>query len=630
MTGTALAVVAILGLAAPPAQFRYSRPIEAPAGWVRLVLPDDVLDACRPGLPDLRIQDETGGEIPFAVEQELIADSQRFSIQNLESVDKTETSGIVDRGPSPGFADALTFEVAGTDFLKPVLVQSSDDRSSWADVGKGSIFATDGVRMLTLRLPENDRRYLRFRLDDRNGAPIRPDAVVVRARIGEPEGHSGERTLAIKPLASDTETVSRYSAILPAANLAVTALRFQADDPAFSRPVRVYERILFRDEVFRRLVAEGRLARGPGSGGGDIDLPVAGLAGKSLEIEIENRDSPALSGLRVTALARGRTLRFLVRESARLRMVYGSSGARAPQYDLGRAFEGGSPAAAAEATLGPPLSGDVAALPVAAPPRAPLVGSEQWTSRRPIELPTEAGVAYLDFYDLPRGVSDLRIVDASNRQVPYLVEQGSHEHRRQVELIVSNEGTRTLARIEASSDLRSADAIELSASGPDYFSRDVVVREEEQDPRGVTGSRTLGAARWERHPGEEAPVLRIPIARLSGTRSALQIEIENGDNVPVAIAGASVLISATRIDFVFTPGEHLFLMSGNPQARPPTYDFDMLAGLILASPADAARLNPAAPARPSRPPVARWFWIAITIAVLLLVFQLARTLKKTA
>lgn len=410
----------------------------------------------------------------------------------------------------------------------------------------------------------------------------------------------------------------------------MTALRFQAHDPAFSRLVRVYERVFFRDEVFRRLVAEGRLARAPGSGGGDIDLPVAGVAGRSLDIEIENGDSPALSGLRVTALAPDRTLRFLVPEGTRLRLLYGSPGARAPQYDLGRAFEGGIPAAAAEATLGPPLAGDVAASPVSAPPRAPLIGSEQWTSRRPITLPTAAGVAYLDFYDLPRGVADLRIVDADNRQVPYLVERGSHEHRRKVRLNVSNEGTRTLARVEASGDLRSADAIELSASGPDYFSRDVRVQEEERDPRGVTGTRTLGAARWERQPGEETPVLRIPIGRPAGTRSALQIEIENGDNIPVAIAEASVLSSATRIDFVFTPGEHLFLMSGNSQARPPTYDLDMLAGAILASPADAARLGGTAKTRPSRTPVARWFWMAIAIAVLLLVFQLARTLKKTA
>ena len=44
-----------------PTAFRFSRPIEGASGWTRLDLPDDVLDACRPGLPDLRIEAEREG-----------------------------------------------------------------------------------------------------------------------------------------------------------------------------------------------------------------------------------------------------------------------------------------------------------------------------------------------------------------------------------------------------------------------------------------------------------------------------------------------------------------------------------------------------------------------------------------
>ncbi|MEP6995772.1 MAG: hypothetical protein ABI968_14715, partial [Acidobacteriota bacterium] len=320
----ALAAVAVIALAAPPAQFRFSRPIEAAPGWARLELPDDVLNVCRPGLPDLRIQDEAGKEIPYAFEQDIAPNARRFRVENLESVPKSETTGVIDRGSAPGFTDTVTFEIAGDDFLKPVLLQSSEDQSSWKNVAKGSLFSTGSVRMLTLRFPENDRRFLRFRLDDRNGAAVSVSAVAVRARSGN-TGNTGsaalERPLALAALPTETDATSLYSAVLPAANLNVTALRFQTQDLAFSRPVRVYERVFFRDEVFRRILAAGTITRAPGSLEA-IDLPACGAGARNLEIEIDNGDSPALSGLRVSALVRGRTLRFLAPAGVNLKLLY--------------------------------------------------------------------------------------------------------------------------------------------------------------------------------------------------------------------------------------------------------------------------------------------------------------------
>jgi hypothetical protein len=623
----ALLVAAVLALAAPPAAFRFFRSIETHAGWARLELPDDVLDACRPGLPDLRIVDQTGQEVPFAFEQQLSAASRRFPVENLESVEKSETTGVIDRGPSPGFADAVTFEAAGVDFLKPVKIQVSDDRAAWKDVAEGSIFATADVRMLTLRLPDNDRRYLRFRLDDRNGAPVRPDALLVHARTGGAENPPRELPVALSPLPPEGDGRSRYTAALAAANLGVTTLRFRAQDPAFSRDVRVYERVFFRDEVCRRLIARGTLSRAPGSEGG-IDLPVDGASGRHLEIEIGDGDSPALRGLEVAALSRVRALRFLAPEGASLRLLYGSPASPAPKYDLARALSEGTPAQTAEATLGALAAGENAVAPVATPPRAPLADPARWATRRSIQLPSGGGVAYLDFEDLPRGIADLRIVDGDNRQVPFLVEGGTHERRQRARLDVSTEGARTIARIAGLANAAALDALELSASAPDYFSREVRVFEEERDQRGVTGTRALGSARWERKPGERARPLRIPVGRPGDARSALRVEIENGDNVPLGLAEAWALTSVTRIDFVYAAGEPLLLLSGNDAASAPAYDLEMLAGNILASPASAASLGPAPEAAPAKTPLTGWFKIAIALAVVLLVFELARTLRR--
>ncbi len=181
--------------AAPAAPFRYTRAIEARPGWTRLVLPDDVLDATRPGLPDLRILDAGGRETAFTFESGRAA-SRRLAILNRESVEGVETTFVVDRGPEPGFADAVTFELAGSDFLKPVRIQASDDGAAWKDVANASIFSAGGARMLTLRMPATNRRYLRFRLDDRNGAPLQPgpEAVFIHARPSSVSGAAAEAT----------------------------------------------------------------------------------------------------------------------------------------------------------------------------------------------------------------------------------------------------------------------------------------------------------------------------------------------------------------------------------------------------------------------------------------------------
>jgi hypothetical protein len=628
-----LAAVLLAGVAAAATtdEFRYSRPIQAPPGWARLELPDDVLDACRPGLPDLRIVDAAGRDVPYAIEQEPARAEtwKAFPALNLESVEKVETVFQIDRGPRPGITDAVTLEVEGGEFLKPVRVQSSADRETWKDVASGSIFATGDVRMQTLPLPATDRRYLQFRLDDRNGAPLRPEGAKLRVR-GRGETSVTERPLALEPRAAEPREPSRYRATLPAANLAVSALRFQAADPAFSRPVRVYERVFFRDEVHRRLVAAGVLDRAPGSKE-PIDLPVSGIAGRNLEIEIDGGDSPPLEELGAVARVRATTLRFRAPEDRGLVLAYGSASAGAPRYDLARALATSTGTDFASAAPGPPSAARPPAPAVATPPRAPLADPESWSVRRNIELPADGSVAYLDFAHLP-DPSEIRILDAENRQVPFILEGGSHEHAQDIRLEVVNAGTATRARLDGLPAGGAVDAIELTASGPDYFSRQVAIEEEERDARGVTGTRTLGGARWERRPGEPQPALRIPLARPGGNDPRLFAVIENGDNVPLTLAGARAFTSAVRLDFVYRPGEKLTLLSGNPQARPPAYDLAMVASAVLAAPAEAARIGAAAAAAPgaseksTRP---AWFWAAVGAAVLLLLFQLQRVLAKT-
>jgi hypothetical protein len=173
--------LAALTLSLGGSPYRWERPIELPsaaAGWCALDLPDDVLTAIRPGLADLRVV-AAGEEVAYALESRLRPLKGSERLRDVETA-QSETTAIVDRGPAARASGAFELEVAGSDpFLKPVIVEASDDRSTWREVARGSVFRTDHVAMTALRFAPNDRRYWRLRLDDRNGPAVRPEAVVI-------------------------------------------------------------------------------------------------------------------------------------------------------------------------------------------------------------------------------------------------------------------------------------------------------------------------------------------------------------------------------------------------------------------------------------------------------------------
>jgi hypothetical protein len=181
--------------------FRYSRPVTAPSGWTRLEIPPDVLAACRRGLPDLRVT-ASGTDVPYVLEQSLGAVDDTWALTNVESVNGVETTAIADRGAHPSAAVRATIDVAAPAFLKPVVLEASDDRATWKEFARGSIFATGGARMTTLRFAPNDRRYWRVRLDDRNGSPVVPRSLAGAAtgasRDAADAGAPGPSEIALK------------------------------------------------------------------------------------------------------------------------------------------------------------------------------------------------------------------------------------------------------------------------------------------------------------------------------------------------------------------------------------------------------------------------------------------------
>jgi hypothetical protein len=329
--------------------------------------------------------------------------------------------------------------------------------------------------------------------------------------------------------------------------------------------------------------------------------------------------------VRLTAEARPRSLLLFSRSKAPLTLYYGSPSVAAARYDIAVAVRGGPPRQIAAATLGPARETGSAPATFAMPPRGAPLDASAWKKHQPVEIPPTGNIAYLDLRGTEAAeLASLRIVDSEKRPVPYIVETGSRHVSRLVSPRVSQEGTRTILEISGLNPREPASAVSLSATAPDYFSRDVTILEPVSDARGAAGNRVLGSARWERRPGEKAQAITIGIA--PGGEPTLRAEIENGSNAPLTLGTVTLLIPLVRIDFAYAPRDQLTLITGNPEASPPHFDLEMVAREVLAAPARAAHLG-APEALPLERGLPGWFWAAVAVAALLVATALARTLR---
>jgi hypothetical protein len=577
-------------------------------------------------MPDVRVISSHGEEIPFALDSALPALTTEYTLMNVEVVPNAETTGIVDRGDKAALASALDVVVGDIDFIKPVILEASSDRAAWSQIARASIFAVPGgSSMKTVRFAPNDRRFWRIRLDDKNGPPVHPTKLSVLSSI-----ENRERPLlpvTWRPEAAADVSVSTYSTTLPGPNLPVVEVRVEASDAAFARRVRVFEKVWFRDEVTRRLLGEGEIMR-TGTGREQLAIPTAEPSSRNLEIDVEGVPLHLTGGAVGT---RPRSIVFYAPEGSELELHYGSSSAKPPNYDLAVALSHGRPPKISTANLAPEVDTGQAAAPVAAPPRGTPLDVPAWKTKVPITLPAHGPVTYLDLDRADSTLSDLRIVDGAGRPVPYLVEANPRHVRRAVDWHADpakpTHGRReTVLAVTGLDPAKSIAAFELEITSPDYFARDVSVVEEISDERGRTGERILGSAHFVKTADEPRRPFRIALARPN--KSTATIHIADDDNAPLGVAAVAADVALRRLDFLFDPGDHLMLLSGNTAIGAPRFDLSLVAEQVLSSPAEPASLGaPQEQVAPSHE-APKWFWVFVLGAALVLALVLARVLKQ--
>jgi hypothetical protein len=232
------------------------------------------------------------------------------------------------------------------------------------------------------------------------------------------------------------------------------------------------------------------------------------------------------------------------------------------------------------------------------------------------EAPAGLAALPLDAHVLAHSneLRDVRLVDARDRQIPYLLEERASSLRLRLELSPrERSGSRSVYRFELPySNLPSSEMVLRTAARA--FNREVRIRQH----RG----RVLTSAVWRSDsPDAAAPALRIELPYRAPRR--LELVIDEGDNEPLVVDSADLVVDAASLRFIH-PGTSLTLLYGNRSLDAPRYDLALLTQQLAGSKARELRPGPAPKAGGDDREGRKLFWIGMVVAAVVLVALMLR------
>jgi Protein of unknown function (DUF3999) len=367
----------------------WERAIEVPhPGRVAVVLDRIVYAAAEPDLHDVRVVDEQGRLVSFILDRATTVAQARLEAATINHEFETGRSEslTLDFGRAVR-KEALVLSLSGDDFRRRVSVAGSDDGRAFTTLTDDAyVFAVPGepaARFESVRLPENDRRYLRVTVYRGEGDRERPRILSVVALAG-PKRLA--QTEAFTPRVSRFEDPERRESQF-VLDLGVRAqpfeeIRLGVGEASFFRDVVVEAR---RDDVAPRREGEARGTRWVRLGEAAVYQYVENgqprkqtaivLCGRerALRLRVRNRDDRPLGIGSITVLVPLERVLFEALSGHAYRLRYGGSPVGAPEFDLEHTTGGAASfgASAFEARLGEPLP-----LPEGADERP-------WTERHP-------------------------------------------------------------------------------------------------------------------------------------------------------------------------------------------------------------------------------------------------------
>lgn len=669
-----LAALALLSVALPAAAeggvrpaaepFRYARAVTPGAAGANRLAVDGALlagsdaRAGKPLLADLRLFAGDGREVPYLLVAPVRKEPSWVRASLLPIPETKGSSGFEADLGALRRIDRLRLTGLPAPYLKRLRLEGSGDRARWTVlVAEGTLFdlPDEGLALTEIAFPEGEHRFLRLAWNDaRSGrVPLPPR---VEARLAGTGGPPEPLRVAVPFEHRESEPgKSRYRLKLDAAGLPIAAIEVAVASGNVLRDARVLESRLSGGRLvpFELGAATLRRAERDGAAAAEMTIRLAlPPAEAELELVVEDSGNPPLQVTSITALFEGLPwIYFESPDGAPLTARFGASRLAAPRFDL----EALRPAilrrdgpAPAEAVWGERRPGENAPsqqATVAGVPSGATLDLSGFRFTRPIpDGPAGLTALRLDAAVLsasPR-LSDVRIAAADGRQVPYLLETLGEPLVVKLPVPQKADDPRPLSgagedrrvsfhRVELPFDRLPGARLELRTTARVFTRRVALLRERLGGrPESAGTFPEVVSAAWEAaDPERDAPALLLDLPADEGRE--LFVSVDDGDNAPVPLSGASLLLPAQRLRFVREAGAGLKLVYGQAGLAAPRYDLELLAPRLLGAPAVEAVLAPPAPesGEPEQKTGPKLFWAALVGAVVALLALVARLLGRS-
>jgi hypothetical protein len=231
-------------------------------------------------------------------------------------------------------------------------------------------------------------------------------------------------------------------------------------------------------------------------------------------------------------------------------------------------------------------------------------------------------------------LSDVRIADASDHQVPYLLESRPNPLVLNVPLIPEKEKSlpkQSRYRLVLPFENLPGANLVLSTSERTFQRKvSIEVAKETSDPRAEPSYETLASAEWRQDdPETPASALMLSLRPSLGTNRVTLI-VDEGDNQPLALSGARIELPFYRLRFFYPANGRLRLLYGQDGLSAPRYDLELLAPRLVSLSSRELTLDSENSTNVTSPksPIQAWlFWAALALAVLIILGLLVRLLR---
>ena len=315
------------------------------AGIYEATVPLHVLDKSREDLADLRLYDQTGREIPYALSIRKDIDEATdvtARLFNQANVGSTAAEVSVDLGENPGEHNQVEIDTAGMNFRRSVDVEGSDNGSTWKNLTTDVIYSfasqTNTVASNRVSYPISRYRYLRVRVSADaprdKAAPVISDVKVSLTRRAKGQITTWDVPLLPYQLLRRAGAPASSWVIDLGGRLPCDRLLLMITDESFSR---TFEVEAIDDPQNIRLVASGELTRRLNEKPEPLTLKFdkEEYASK-LRLVVTDYNNPTLQIYSIRAGAPLREMYFEVKQPSTgpLKLFFGNSKAGAPHYDF--------------------------------------------------------------------------------------------------------------------------------------------------------------------------------------------------------------------------------------------------------------------------------------------------------